>query len=215
VGIRAFLRAHPPGAGFTDLIARARARAAATGYPRSPVGACAAVLIEEGQRGVRAAAAKVAEGTALAAVPDAAVFRRVPPEDLVELSYDFGAVLLGAALLAIEDALVTRAVDLGLLRTRLNAPLDGTPFPPLGGPTDQTRPLAPEEWAAMLACAARDKTFAAFFADGAEALPPALRAYLRGVLFFPQLLALVPAYHERARPLVAPEAGADDAGRGG
>jgi hypothetical protein len=215
VGIRAFFRAHPPGAGFTDLIARARARAAATGYPRSPVGACAAVLIEEGQRGVRAAAAKVAEGTALAAVPDAAVFRRVPPEDLVELSYDFGAVLLGAALLAIEDALVTRAVNLERLRTRFNQALGGTPFPPLGGPPEEHRPLAPEEWAAMLACAARDKTFAAFFADGAEALPPALRAYLRGVLFFPQLLALVPAYHERARPLVAPEAGADDAGRGG
>jgi stage V sporulation protein SpoVS len=215
VGIRAFFRAHPPGADFTELLAQARARAAATGHPRSPVGACAAVLIEEGQRGVRAVAAKVAEGTTVAAVPDAAAFRRVPPEDLVELSYDFGAILLGAALLAIEDALVTRAVDLRLLRTRVNAPLAGTPFPPLGGPTAETRPLAPEEWAGMLACAARDKTFAAFFADGAEALPRALRAYLHGVLFFPQLVALVPAYRERARPLVAPGAGPDDAGRGG
>jgi stage V sporulation protein SpoVS len=215
VGIRAFFDAHPPGPGFTDLVGQARARAAATGHPRSPVGACAAVLLEEGQRGVRAVAAKVAEGTAVAAVPDAAVFRRVPPEDLVELSYDFGALLLGAALLAIEDALVTRAVDLRLLRTRLNAPLAGTPFPALGGPTEETTPLAPEEWAAMLACAARDRTFAAFFADGAQALPPALRAYLGGVLFFPQLIALVPAYQERAQPLVAPGAGADDAGRRG
>jgi stage V sporulation protein SpoVS len=215
VGIRAFFRAHPPGAGFTDLIAQARARAAARGYPRSPVGACAAVLLEEGQRGVRAVAAKVAEGSTAAAVPDAAVFRRVPPEDLEDLSYDFGALLLGATLLAIEDALVSRAVDLRLLRTRVNAPLAGTPFPPLGGPTEETTPLAPDEWSGMLACAARDKTFAAFFADGAEALPRALREYLRGVLFFPQLVALVPAYQERAQPLVAPEAGADDAGRRG
>src|SRR6266542_4025816 len=81
VGIRAFFRAHPPGADFTDLIARARARAAATGYPRSPVGACAAVLLAEGQRGVRAVAAKVAEGTGVATVPDAAVFRRLRPQD--------------------------------------------------------------------------------------------------------------------------------------
>ncbi|HEY3083280.1 MAG TPA: hypothetical protein VGM69_25600, partial [Chloroflexota bacterium] len=88
----------------------------------------------------------------------------------------------------------------------------GTPFPPLGGPPEEHRPLAPEEWAGMLAGAARDKTFAAFFADGAQALPPALRDYLGGVVFIPQLLALVPAYRERAQPLVAPGAGADDAG---
>jgi stage V sporulation protein SpoVS len=172
VGIRAFLHAHPPGPGFTDLVARARVRAAATGHPRSPVGACAAVLLEEGQRGVRAVAAKVAEGTGVAAVPDAAAFRRARPEDLEELAYDLGALLLGATLLALEDALVTRAVDLGLLRARVNAPLAGTPFPPLAGPAEASQPLAPEEWAGMLAGAARDKTFAAFFAEGAEALPP-------------------------------------------
>jgi stage V sporulation protein SpoVS len=212
VGIRAFFRAHPPGADFTDLIARARARATATGHPRSPVGACAAVLIEEGQRGVRAAAAKVADGTGVATVPDAAVFRRVPPQDLEELTYDLGALLLRATLLAIEDALVTRAVNLERLRARVNEPLAGTAFPPLGGPPEEHRPLAPDEWAGMLACAARDRTFAAFFAEGAEALPRALREYLGGVLFFPQLVALVPAYHERAQPLVAPGAGADDAG---
>ena len=215
MGIRAFLRAHPPGPDFTELIARARARAAATGHPRSPVGACAAVLLEEGQRGVRAAAAKLAEGSNVAVVPDPAVFGRLPPEDRVELAYDLGALLLGATLLALEDALVTRAVDLERLRARVNEALAGTPFPPLGGPPEEHRPLAPEEWAGMLAGAARDKTFAAFFAEGAEALPRALRAYLHGVLFFPQLVALVPAYHERARPLVAPGAGADDAGRGG
>jgi hypothetical protein len=215
VGIRAFFRAHPPGAGFTDLIAQARARAAATGHPRSPVGACAAVLLEEGQRGVRAAAAKVADGTVVATLPDATAFRRLPPADLEELAYDLGALLLGATLLALEDALVTRTVNLERLRARVNEALGGTPFPLLGGPPEEHRPLAPDEWRGMLACAARDKTFAAFFADGAEALPRALRAYLHGVPFFPQLVALVPAYRERAQPLVAPGAGADDAGRRG
>lgn len=126
-----------------------------------------------------------------------------------------GALLLGATLLAIEEALVSRAVDLGLLRARVNAPLAGTPFRPLPGPAEARQPLAPDEWSGMLACAARDMTFAAFFADGAEALPRALRAYLHGVLFFSQLVALVPAYQERARPLVAPEADADNAGRRG
>jgi hypothetical protein len=214
MGIRAFLDASPPGPEFARRMRAAQAQAAALGRSRSPVGVLAAAFLAEGAAGLQAGSGKLGAG-GVALPPDAIGLGRVPPGDRAALAADLGAVLLGAVLLALEEALVERAVDLGLLRARINEALTGTPFPPLAGPGDERRALGDDEWAAMLRHAAADKTLAVFFGGLGEALPGALREYVRALPFFPSAVALLPAYGERARLLVGDAAPGRDPSTGG
>jgi hypothetical protein len=202
VSIDAFLRTYQPGDELAALVHRAQEREAAKGYSRSLIHVLAQVFIEEGARGVVAVARKIGPAD-VAVVPDPTIFQRIPPQDLTALSNDLGAILLGATVVTIEEALVTRAVELDGLCERFNDALTGTPFPRLDAPVGGPAALSGDAWLGMIACAGRDKTLAGFFAADGAAMPQPLREFVATLRFFPRALSLVPAYTERAQALVA------------
>lgn len=208
VSIKEFVRDYQPGEELFVMASKRQRQERDNGHPGSIITALGLIYIEEGAKGVMEFSDKYnLSDERVATLPTPAFFNRFPANEREQLFMDYGAVMLGASIVTIENLLINGNLDMNLLLSTFNEPLRKSPFSSIDISGEKKAILSLEAVRALRQLANTDKTFSIFFShDGLQAMPKLFRDFLSGFQFSGYLVALLPAYKRQADFLITTQA---------